>query len=537
MEGALLTYAGVLLFVMVIVLVTSGFDWIDRLFAKKPTTEVSVTPLRGEGLVTPADAAVRADAARSLDPRHPPDFAGIPFGSAHLPLSALYTHFAIQGTTGAGKSVTLERIVSAVLRGPMASGPGKVRAVIFDPKGEWPSKAFAWTPPHAELLLLHPFDQRGSRWELSRDFRTCAEVRQLAELLVPDDKKDANPYFRDAARAVIVAALITLNEHGGKWRLGDPIYFARTRERLRALLSILPETRDVAAQYLNARSAKDVVATLGSCLSKFDPVAACWDRAKSGVSLGEFMNSSGVLILGHDPTSAAALRSINRLVVKRLTELALARQGQDDLTLFVFDEFRQFGQSEGLIDVAVQGRSSAASLVVAYQDINGLDATHDGKTARELLSLLQNRVFLTAGSAEAAAYAAGAFGKQEVKEVSPNTSTQMNTGASRPASTTHSTSTRVTLREVVLPAEVLGLPPADPVSDTLAAFYQSPVTGGFRSAGPFIAPLRALPPVGRFPNIVRRPPGHQALRPRGRNDLARLGLPATPALIAAMELQ
>ena len=537
MDDVIPGYTGLILFVMAFLLLKAAFDRLDKLFQKKPPTEVSITPLRGEGLVTPTDASARADAARTRDPRHPVDFVGVPFGPAHLPLSALYTHVAIQGTTGAGKSVTLERILASVLRGPMATGPGRVRLVLFDPKGEWPSKAFAWTPPHAELLLLHPFDRRGSRWELHRDFRTRAEIHQLAELLVPEDKKDANPYFRDAARAVITGVLTALSAHRGAWRLSDPLYFARTRERLRALLGLLPETRDVAGQFLNARSSKDVVATLGACLSKFGPVAACWDRADNGVSLAEFMDRSGVLILGHDPTVTAALRGINRLVVKRLTELALARQGQDDLTVFAFDEFRQFGRSEGLLDVAIQGRSSGASLVVAYQDINGLDATHDGKTARELLSLLQNRVFLTAGSAEAAAYAAGAFGKQEVKEVSPNTSTQMNTGASVPASTSHSTSTRVTLREVVLPAEVLGLSPADPASDTLTGFYQSPVTGGFRHAGPFLAPLKALPPAGRFPNIVRRPPGHQALRPRAREDIARLGLPATPELLTAMGLR
>ena len=92
-------YAGLMLFFMAFMLLRAGLDRLDKLFQKKPPTEVSVTPLRGEGLVAPAEAAARADAARANDPRHPADFPGLPFGGTHLPLSALHTHFLIQGTT------------------------------------------------------------------------------------------------------------------------------------------------------------------------------------------------------------------------------------------------------------------------------------------------------------------------------------------------------------------------------------------------------------------------------------------------------
>lgn len=529
MPNELAFFPVAVILILALVLLQAACGWLDRLAGRDKPGAVSITPVRGEGLV-PAHRAARAAARRrAADPSHPSDFPGIPFGGALLPLSSVYSHFLVQGVPGSGKSVTLELLLSALIGGPMASRPGKFRVVLFDPKTEWPSKLFARLPPQAGLDLFHPFDARGVRWDLCRDFRTPAEFNQLAEMLVPEDKHDQNRYFRDAARALVAGAVTALAAHRGEWRLGDVIAFSRTRPRLKALLDLRRETRDVAAQFLSARSAKDVLATAGACLDKFTPVAACWDRAAAGRSLRDFMAGSGALVLGHDPRVKFAIENINRLVVKRLTDVAIARQGQDDLTVFMFDEFRQFGASEGLLNVAIQGRSSGAALVVAFQDINGLDATHDGKKARELCALLQNRVFLTAGSDEAATFASAAFGKQEVKQTVTNAS---GTGAGDTRSLNKVT--QVVQREVVLPAEVKGLSLADPVRDALTGYYLSPVTGGFRHEGPFRAALEALPASARFPNLVRRPAAHQALRPRGRADLTRLNLPPTAELLAAL---
>lgn len=496
--------------------------------------KVGVTPVRGEGLVSEADAALRADAARAKDLLA--DFPGIPFGSARLPASAFYYGFLIKGAPGSGKTATLEHILSVVLRSLMGR-PEKTRCVLFDPKGEWPSKLFARLPGQCPLYLTNPFDARSCRVEFGEDFRDRSRLYQFAAALVPEQKNDQNRFFTDAARAVVLAILTALAHYGTRWRLGDVVYFSRgSRERLRALLDLSPESRDAADRYLGARAGRDVLATVEAFLGRFSAVAACWDRADRGVSLSTFMDESAALVLGHDPRASFAIKQINRLVVKSLTDLAIARQGQDNRTLFAFDEFRQFGSADGLIDVAIQGRSSGACLLVASQDFNGVEEVLGPKLARELWALLQNQVHLKAGSPEAARVCSEMFGKQEVHQTTGNTSATTNHGAASPASHTTSHNTQVTLRDVVLPSEVQGLPLADPIADRLAAFLRSPVTGGFRYEGPFVAALRALPTSTVFPNLVPRPAEHQVLRPRDREDLVRLGLPPTPELLRALRV-
>ncbi len=527
-------FAGAALMLLALAFVGSLFRWAAGLGEKAGVPpRPSHTPLRGEGLVPAAEAALRADAARAAEAA---GADGIPFGGARLPLSSLAQNFLVQGCPGSGKSVFLELLLSAVMRAAHPAQAAPARLVLFDPKTEWPAKLFARLPAGSPLVLLHPFDRRGARWDVGRDFRTVAERLQLAEMLVPAEKGDANRYFQEAALDLLTALLAVLAGSGDRWTLADIVYFCRSRPRLKAVLALDPLSAEVGESYLGAKSGKDVLATLNAKLGKFAAVAACWDHADAGVSIREFMDGPGALVLGYDPRVSFALEGVNRLAVKCVTDIAVSRQGRADRTILCIDEYRQFGECRGLLDVAIQGRSSAACLLVAFQDINGVEATHKDRVARELCALLQNKVWLKAGSVEAAALASQSLGKQEVQQVTGNAQTTTNTGAARPASQSVSLNSSVTQREAVLPAEVRDLPLADPRADRLAAYYQSPVTGSFRHEGPFVGALRALPSSAQFPNFVPRPDDHQVLRPRGRADLDRLGLPPTPELLEAMGL-
>lgn len=530
-------WAPLVILMAVVLLATAGWSALGRVFGwdKDEASKTGFVPVRGSGLVESAAAGKAAAEHRDRDPENPPGSPGVRFGPVGLPFSALNTHVLIMGTTESGKSSTLELMVSSEFDIWRQPGRGNMRFVLFDPKCEWPSKLFARLPAGVQLYLTHPLDRRGVAWDLAADFRNPADFQQLAAMLVPESKDDQNRYFTDSARDTVADALLALSHFApDAWTLRDLIQFCRSPARLKALLGLHPTTRDRVTQVLSARSGRDVVATIGSSLSKFGPVAACWEHATHRLCLRRFMDESAALVLGHHASVSFALQNLNRLMVKRLCDLALDRQTPDNRTVFVFDEFRLFGRSEGLTEVAMRGRSSGASLIVTALDINGLIATHDDKTARELLSLLQHRVFLKAGSIEQARFAAELLGKQEVKQYTTGNSATTNAGAQRPASQSTSTSEQVTQRDVVLPAQLLGLPLADPRQDRLAGYFQSPVTGSFFHEGPFVQELRCLPVASDFPNFVRRDDQQQHLRPLSVTDLGRLNMPKTTKLLEAL---
>lgn len=482
---------------------------------------------RGARLGTHAEAArrLRRKAANGRA-AVPPGFDGIAFGGLRLPLDAAWTHFLLQGQTGSGKTVLLTLFIRSVLA-LLGHGLG-YRAVLFDPKREWPRLAHGSLPPHVPLWLFNPFDRRGLAWDLAADFRTAAEADQLARALIPHEKADTNPYFRDAARVVLMSLVLVLQLLApGRWTLRDLIVLSQTRKRLASVLRCRRETRHVVAQHLSTpKTAKEIVSTIGSLLGRYATVAACWCRADGTVSLRAFLDQEAVLVLGYEDSVSAALEPINKLILARLSDLILARNDLSRPTFFILDEFRLLGKGE-LLPLALKGRSAGASLAIAIQDINGLDAVHGEKEARELCGNLLTKGFLRVDSEAAARFASGAIGEEEGKQYTFGETTSRQ-GVSR------SIHEQVVRRPLVLPDEVKGLPLPTWAEGAVEGFFKSPEAGSYRGRVGFRAEIERLRLDPAFPNHVPRPAAEQRLRPFSADDIKRLGLPCTQELLATL---
>jgi type IV secretory pathway TraG/TraD family ATPase VirD4 len=496
--------------------------WFEAGEVFEPVYPSNIDPLRGRDLTT--QSRVQAAHRNALvSGQLPGDFRGIFWGGEYWPLELANLHFFLQGATGSGKSVSLAQTVDSLLP-LLGQGLGN-RLVIFDPKREWPGRLYTRLSATVPVHMLNPFELRGSRWDLAKDIRTRAEALMLAFMLVPEEKADQNKYFRDAARAVLFALVAVLMHYApGRWTLRHLIVLARLRPRLVAVLKLLPETSDVAGQFLHQnKSGREVVATIGSSLESFSVVAACWDRARTGVSFSEFLRSEAALVLGFDESVSAAMAGVYRLMVKLLADRVMLNDDPEDRTFFVFDEFKLFGRSDDLINVAIRGRSSGACLFIASQDINAIDALYGRETARELIGNLHSKAFLRVESEAAATFAAECIGSHEVLQY-----TQSRTFGQQASRTV---SESVVKRQLVLPDEVRNLPLADPATDAVDAYVLTPLTDPFLARYPFVGALRACAPPLGFKPYLRRPPGHQHLRPFGPDDLVELNLPAKPALL------
>ena len=231
----------------------------------------------------------------------------------------------------------------------------------------------------------------------------------------------------------------------------------------------------------------------------------------------------------------SALDRVNRLIFRRLAELILAEpDSETKRTYIVLDELREAGKLDGLHSLLVRGRSKGASVVMTFQEIEGLREVYGEKVAHEITGQCANKVFLRLGSPQTAEWASSFFGEQEWIEVRRSRSEGETTGSStQDLSITGSrqqgqssgsgwTENRV-VKKAVPPSEFLGMPKAGPDSGFYAyADFQS--VGAFQITWSWEDIVEALPPAGDAPPLERRPAEHQYLTQWSKADRARLNL-------------
>jgi type IV secretory pathway TraG/TraD family ATPase VirD4 len=454
------------------------------------------------------------------NPCYPSDFRGFLFGNQLLPVGEELLHFLIMGTTGSGKTSVLSLLLLQFL-GLIGKGLGH-RMVMFDPKNNWARWLYTLLHPQAKLWFGNPFDVRSFRWRIAKDIHSPAHVLQLADTLIPINRSASQPFF-DMASRDILAGLITALTHlsSDRWSLRHVILAAGNSERLKAILRSCPVTRELPRQYLSARSGRDVLSTLRTHLAGFSAVAAAWEHATCEFTLGDFFADEGVLLLGYDDASTAALQSLNRLLLKRLCEETLRFQQPKHHVWMAFDEFALFGKAEGLQSIALRGRSSNASLIVCAQDINGLDALYGREANRDMLANLHQCCFLKTMSEESAKFASDTLGQQEVLQRNWSYTSGSSEGKGSNSTTCAES---IAIRQNVLTTELRDLVAPSPSNDRIEAFFRTSHLGSYYSAFRFQQTLNAVQLPTEFENHEPRNSKELHLKPWDKSDWAFLQL-------------
>ena len=396
----------------------------------------------------------------------------IRWGWLTLPSRIAMTHFAVIGSTGSGKTILIRILMQSVLPD---IGKGKdTRALVYDAKQDSMSM-LSGIAPHAEILLLNPFDKRGVAWDMAKDITSPTTAQQVATILIPEAKNLSQPFFSDAARHLLSGVLISLiRNKPGKWTFRDVVLIMAEQERLKSALEVCPATSSISKQYLHdGQTAKNVMSTVATKMQKYHFVAAAWERAERSISLREWLSSESILVLGNDEATRTALDAINQVIFKRLSELILAQNESESRRTWIFlDELRQAGNLQGLSSLLTKGRSKGTCVVLGYQDIEGLREVYGTQLANEIAGQCANKAILRCDSADTARWASALFGQSEVIEVSR--------GSSRNSEnkTTHSSNERFKKREVVLPSEIMGLKPTSPEYG-MEGFFITPHIGSY----------------------------------------------------------
>ena len=381
----------------------------------------------------------------------------VSWGFESIPIKAASEHFLVSGATGSGKT-TMIRLLMKSLFSHFGKNLG-MRALILDVKRDSYSTIHAmgklgivdgkeqWIPP-APVMTLNPLDKRCVAWNMAADIRSHASARQLVAILIPPEPQSTAPYFTDAAREVVRAVMLSfMKKNPDDWTFRDVLLSLRSETSIRKIASRDEESRQVIEMFdRDEKHYPAVLSTIATKLPKYDLVAAAWHRAvlrskangrsKSQtpciLSLAEWVNGKeSILILGNHPSYSESINPINRAILKTLSDKILSQaenqQPYPKHWLFL-DELREAGNIEVLHSLLNQGRSKGASVILGFQDIDGLRAVYTENVAHELAGQCAHKAFLRTGSHATAAWSEQHFGQVRFRRDDFGNATEQGSG-------------------------------------------------------------------------------------------------------------
>jgi len=329
-----------------------------------------------------------------------PDRRGLWIGGVALPRELESMHLLISGSTGAGKSQTIQGMLGTL----RARGD----AAIITDIGSEALRGFGQT----DDLILNPLDARSVAWSPFAEMDGPADAERLAKSMIPDHEGIEREWFV-YSQTLVAAALRRLWEQGAATNesLLHALTLASPAE-LKALVQGLP------AQALFHEGAEKMLASVrgivGSYMAPYSLLPK--EAGPTSGSIRRYVREgNGWLWLPYREDQGAALRPllaawIGEAVNAKLS-MPLDRIRRHWLLL---DEVASLGRVQGLSDALTKGRKYGLCAVVGLQSVSQLRDAHGQDGAQTLLSCLSSQLLLRANDPETAEYASWHLGDAEV---------------------------------------------------------------------------------------------------------------------------
>jgi hypothetical protein len=480
-----------------------------------------------------------------------------------LPRREAAKHFLVAGASGSGKSTLLRGLLWSILR---SSEP--LRALVYDAKTDDAPYLYGMLGVTEEqarqgtsrVRLLHPFDVRGSAWDLPRDLNGPLAARQFSAIMLPSGANgksgEAENFFLDAVRDLHTGVILTLKNctpNPDSFEYRDVLLALTYEPYLRFILSLtktrdqhpFPITQRLKRSYLEGdeRTTRNIFSTINAKLSGYEAVAACWARSvregRKPFSLSRWAEDDcqEILVLGNDEASRAVIDPLNQAIFKRAVEVSLARREAtaqerdrgENQTWFLLDEIREAGFLDGLGRLLTKGRSKNCCIALGFQAIEGLSAVYGDDVAHELCGQCSHLAVLRLNSGKTANWAVELFGRRLASELS---STR---GTDTEGKVNNSTQAGLGDRTWLYTSDFMYLPEAGP-EHGIWGFVRTPQVDPERHdlwmnlAWSYVQSL--LPPsaphTGWRAPFIRRPVEDEYLQPWDAADWQRLGFPGEP---------
>lgn len=160
--------------------------------------------VRGADLIQFNKMKQSLDQAITEEEKNNPSFVPLCLGKAALPDSVSRRHLLLLGTTGTGKSVTLNDYLTT-LKARRSASKEVNKCIIYDVKGEFCGKHL-----EEDDIVFYPFDQRSVPWSFFNEISDYPDLDVLCTSLYEPPKSSLDAYWYNAARDVFRTGLFYL---------------------------------------------------------------------------------------------------------------------------------------------------------------------------------------------------------------------------------------------------------------------------------------------------------------------------------------
>lgn len=323
-------------------------------------------------------------------------------------------HVGLKGTTGAGKSVVIRKL----LRWIRKRGD---KAIVYDKGCTFVGKFYDPT----QDTILNPFDERCSDWDIWCDAKEAPDFENMANALIPQHG-EGDPFWVESARTIFSST---------GYRMKNDKSGARTTERLLNLM-LTSELEELGSYLKGTESAslvsdkiqktaisiKSVLATYIKSLRFLDGLDRIDNEGKKErkkFSITDWIqddNQRGFLFLSSAARQHASLRPLISSWLAIASNAILGLEENPNRRIWVImDEMPSLHKLPELGEIIAEVRKFGGCYVIGLQSYAQLTKTYGKNAAEEMNDLLNTRFYFRSPSNAMAEISSKDLGEQEIE--------------------------------------------------------------------------------------------------------------------------
>ncbi len=349
--------------------------------------------------------------AISVEHKNDSSSVSLCLGKAALPDSVSRRHILLLGTTGTGKSVTLNDYLTT-LKARRAACPDVNKCIIYDVKGEFCGKHY-----QANDLVFYPFDQRSIPWSFFNEIYDYPDLDVLCTSLYEPPKSSIDAYWYNAARDVFRTGLFYLLRAGKKSNRDIWEFFSLPLSKIRDALYTLPVREIGAIKHIDkaeSNQAASVISILQERISFFRYLT----DSDGNFSFRRYIHDESDrrnLFLMNIRQYEAIFKPLMTFVIDIMIRevLSLSDSFKRRIT-FVVDEFGSLSKMPCIFDFLTMGRSKGGFLVLANQDLGSVSDIYGNDRKETFFNNFNVHLVFRLNDPTTADFLSKAFGEREV---------------------------------------------------------------------------------------------------------------------------